>query len=110
MAASIRAAHPSRLIDSEVRASGALHRAQGILPGDRGCRGALEESDRSDLGDRQILDDGSCCRSLLGVAGLVPSESSTGEHVKHGGITKAGNSRARRMLIDGAWAYRSPRG
>lgn len=48
-------------IDSEVRASGALHRAQGILPGDRGCRGAVEASDRSDIGDCQILDDGSCC-------------------------------------------------
>ena len=40
--------------------------------------------------------------------GLVPSESSTGEHVKRGGITKAGNSRARRMLVEGAWAYRFP--
>jgi hypothetical protein len=35
-------------------------------------------------------------------------ESSTGEHVKRGGITKAGNSRARRMLVEGAWAYRFP--
>ncbi|MGZ2486424.1 hypothetical protein ACVITL_005009 [Rhizobium pisi] len=38
--------------------------------------------------------------------GLVPSESSTGEKVKRGGITKAGNTRARRVLIEGAWTYR----
>jgi transposase len=47
-------------------------------------------------------------RQLMAFLGLVPSESSTGEHVKRGGITKAGNSRARRMLIEGAWAYRFP--
>ena len=44
-------------------------------------------------------------RQLMAFLGLVPSESSTGEHVKRGGITKAGNSRARRMLVEGAWAY-----
>lgn len=47
-------------------------------------------------------------RQLMAFLGLVPSESSTGEHVKRGGITKAGNSRARRMLVEGAWAYRFP--
>ena len=40
--------------------------------------------------------------------GLVPSENSTGEHVRRGGITKAGNRRARRVLIEGAWTYRFP--
>jgi len=38
--------------------------------------------------------------------GLVPSERSTGERVRRGGITKAGNSRARRVLVEGAWTYR----
>jgi len=45
---------------------------------------------------------------LMAYLGLVPSESSTGERVKRGGITKAGNVRARRVLIEGAWAYRFP--
>jgi transposase len=40
--------------------------------------------------------------------GLVPSENSTGERVRRGGITKSGNRRARRALIEGAWAYRFP--
>ena len=35
--------------------------------------------------------------------GLVPSERSTGEQVWRGSITKAGNPRARRVLIEGAW-------
>jgi transposase len=38
--------------------------------------------------------------------GLVPREHSTGAGVKRGSITKAGNIRARRMLVEGAWTYR----
>ena len=47
-------------------------------------------------------------RELMGYLGLVPSESSTGENVKRGGITKAGNGRARRILVEAAWTYRYP--
>jgi transposase len=45
---------------------------------------------------------------LMAYLGLVPSESSTGERVRRGSITKAGNSRARRVLVEGAWTYRFP--
>jgi len=47
-------------------------------------------------------------RELMGYLGLVPSESSTGDKVKRGGITKAGNGRARRILVEAAWSYRFP--
>jgi transposase len=47
-------------------------------------------------------------RQLMAYLGLVPSENSTGERVRRGSITKAGNRRARRVLIEGAWAYRFP--
>ena len=40
--------------------------------------------------------------------GLIPSEYSSGASRRQGGITKAGNGRARRALIEGAWAYRHP--
>jgi transposase len=40
--------------------------------------------------------------------GLVPSEHSSGTSVKRGGITKAGNGAARRILIEAAWSYRFP--
>jgi hypothetical protein len=39
---------------------------------------------------------------------LVPSEQSTGDTITRGPITKAGNRRARRLLIESAWAYRHP--
>lgn len=45
---------------------------------------------------------------LLSSLGLVPSEHSSGERRRQGGITKTGNGPARRVLVEGAWAYRSP--
>jgi transposase len=45
---------------------------------------------------------------LSGYFGLVPSEHSSGNSVKRKGITKAGNSEARRVLIQAAWCYRFP--
>jgi transposase len=47
-------------------------------------------------------------RELMGYLGLVPSEDSTGDSVRRGGITKAGNGRARRILVEAAWSYRHP--
>jgi transposase len=47
-------------------------------------------------------------RQLMNDLGLTPSEYSTGERRRQGGITKAGNTHARRALIEGAWAYRYP--
>lgn len=32
----------------------------------------------------------------------------TGESVRRGGITKAGNGRVRHMLVESAWTYRHP--
>ncbi len=45
-------------------------------------------------------------RQLMAYFGLVPGERSNGETVRRGGITKTGNSHARRALVEGAWAYR----
>jgi Transposase IS116/IS110/IS902 family len=47
-------------------------------------------------------------RQLMGYLGLVPLEDSTADRVKRGGITKAGNGRARRILVEAAWSYRYP--
>jgi transposase len=47
-------------------------------------------------------------RQLMSYLGLTPSEYSTGERRRQGGITKAGNTHARRALVEGAWAYRYP--
>jgi transposase len=43
---------------------------------------------------------------LMSYLGLVPSESSSGNLVRRGSITKTGNNHARRVLIEAAWNYR----
>jgi transposase len=43
---------------------------------------------------------------LMGYLGLVPSEHSSGDKIKRGGITKTGNGHARKVLVEAAWAYR----
>ncbi len=43
---------------------------------------------------------------LMAYLGLVPSESSSGERQRRGGITCAGNRHVRRILIEAAWHHR----
>jgi transposase len=47
-------------------------------------------------------------RQLMSYLGLTPSERSTGDTVRRGGINKAGNGRVRRLLIESARIYRHP--
>src|SRR6202171_4631173 len=47
-------------------------------------------------------------RQLMAYLGLVPSEHSSGASIRRGGITKAGNAAARRLLIEAPWSYRFP--
>jgi transposase len=47
-------------------------------------------------------------RELMAYLGLVPSEHSTGDTIKRGPITKTGNRRARRILVECAWSYQHP--
>ena len=44
--------------------------------------------------------------AFMSFVGLVPSERSSGEQRRQGSITKAGNSHARRMLVEAAWHSR----
>jgi len=47
-------------------------------------------------------------RQLMAYAGLVPREYSSGSRRWQGGITKAGNSHLRRVVVEAAWSYRYP--
>jgi transposase len=59
----------------------------------------------AELGDLSRFDHP---RQLMAYLGLVPSEHSSGESTKRGGITKTGNGHGRRMLVEAAWSYRLP--
>lgn len=47
-------------------------------------------------------------RPLMSYLGLVPSEFSSGNSQHRGPLTRTGNSRVRRVLIESAWNYRHP--
>jgi transposase len=56
----------------------------------------------AEIGDRRRF---THPRALMAFLGLVPSEHSSGPSRRRGGITKAGNPHARRLLAEAAWAY-----
>lgn len=59
----------------------------------------------AELGDLTRFDDAQQPGAFVG---LIPSEYTTGNSRRQGGITKTGNGRARRALVEAAWAYRFP--
>ena len=59
----------------------------------------------AELGDLTRFDQP---RQLMSYLGLTPSEHTSGERRRQGRSTKTGNSHARRVLVEGAWAYRYP--
>jgi transposase len=42
-------------------------------------------------------------RQLFSFTGLTPSEHSSGEHIRQGNISRQGNSRLRKILVEAAW-------
>lgn len=69
----------------------------------RGIRLLVALGTIAELGDLRRFDHP---RKLMSYLGLVPSESSSGQKRRQGSITKCGNSRARRLLIEGAHSYK----
>ena len=49
-------------------------------------------------------------RTIGAYVGLVPSEYSSGERIRRGHITHAGNLHLRTQLVESAWAYKSRAG
>lgn len=47
-------------------------------------------------------------KKLMAYLGLIPSQHSSGETTRHGGITKTGNGHVRKVLIEASQAYRLP--
>jgi transposase len=44
---------------------------------------------------------------FMAFTGLIPSEDSSGERTRRGGITHAGNTHLRTQLVEAAWAYKA---
>ena len=73
----------------------------------RGIRTLTAMTILSEVGDIRRFDSP---RRLAAYLGLVPSERSSGEVQRRGPITKAGNSNARRLLVEAAWNNRHSSG
>jgi transposase len=69
----------------------------------RGIQFTVAVTTVAELGDLCRFDNP---RQLMKFLGLIPSEYSSAEKRRQGSITKAGNTHARRALVEGAWAYR----
>ena len=82
-----------------------LHPVVEALQALRGVQFTVAVTVIAELGDLTRFDNP---RQLMSYLGFTPSEYSSGERRRLGGITKAGNTHARRAMIEGAWAYRFP--
>jgi transposase len=69
----------------------------------RGVRLLVALGTIAELGDLRRFDHP---RKLMAYLGLVPTENSSGGKTKRGSLTKCGNSRARRLLVEGAHTYK----
>jgi transposase len=95
-------------LEAELREFGAtwrLHPVVQALQALRGVQWLVAITVVAELGDLTRFDSP---RQLSAFVGLIPSEYSSGAARRQGGITKAGNGRARRAVIEAAWAYRHP--
>ena len=89
----------------DIAPSWRLYPVVGALQAMRGVQWVVAITVVAELGDLTRFDNP---RQLAAFVGLIPSEHSSGAKRRLGAITKTGNSRARRVLIEGAWAYRYP--
>jgi transposase len=97
-----------RGLDEEMRKAletWSLKQVVESLMGLRGVKLVTAMSVTAELGDISRFDSP---RQLMAYLGLVPSEESSGGKQNRGGITKTGNGRVRRLLVEAAWCYRFP--
>jgi transposase len=82
-----------------------LHPVVEALQALRGVQLTVAVTMVAEIGDLTRFD---TPRELMKFLGLIPSEYTSAERRRQGSITKAGNTHARRALVEGAWAYRYP--
>jgi transposase len=79
---------------------------QEVVKGLQALRGIAEISAVTIVAELGQISRFHTARQLMGYSGVVPSEDSSGERKKRGGITKTGNAHLRRIVVEAAWNYR----
>jgi transposase len=103
-------AHPARLarLDPARHAHGHAWRLPPVVEALQALRGVpctVAVTMVAELGDLTQCD---TPRDLMRCLGLMPAAYAAGARRQQGAMTQAGHAQARRALVEGAWAYRSP--
>ena len=102
--------HPARRqrLEHELQDPGQTWRRAPVVDARQARRGVQFTGAVTTVADLGDLPRFAHPRQLLNYLRFPPSAYSTGERRRPGGITNTGNTPARRALLEGAWAYRSP--
>jgi transposase len=79
---------------------------RAVIQGLQSLRGIAKVSAVSIVAELGEISRFATARQLMGYSGAVSSEYTSGEDVRRGAITKAGNAHLRRIVVEAAWAYR----
>ena len=93
-----------RSIDVAVQSMSAAQ--QAVIAGLQCLRGVAKVSAVTLVSELGQLSRFGAARQLMGYAGMVSREHSSGPRVSRGSISKAGNAHLRRIVIEAAWSYR----
>jgi transposase len=85
---------------------GASPQMQEVVRGLQALRGIAQISAVTLVAELGELSRFASARQLMGYSGAVPSEDSSGQRTRRGGITKTGNAHLRRIAMEAAWSYR----
>jgi transposase len=102
--AAARIARLERSIDAAIETLPVKMRA--VIDGLQSLRGIAQISAVSIMAEVGELSRFEHPRQLMGYSGIVSREHSSGERIRRGAISKAGNAHLRRIVVEGAWAYR----
>jgi transposase len=99
-----RIARLERALDAAIAAAPATMRA--VIEALQALRGVARVTAATIVAEVGSLARFARPKLLMGYAGMVASEDSSGKRIRRGGITKTGNAHLRRVLIEAAWSYR----
>jgi transposase len=102
--AASRIARLERSIDAAIETLPAKMRA--VIEALQSLRGIAQTSAVSIMAELGELARFAHPRQLMGYSGAVSREHSSGERIRRGAISKAGNAHLRRIVVEAAWAYR----
>jgi transposase len=79
---------------------------RAVIQGLQSLRGIAQISAVSIVAELGEISRFAKARQLMGYSGAVSMEDSSGDEVRRGPISKAGNAHLRRIVVEAAWAYR----